>query len=164
MHFRISSVIISLRVRDRANCTRGYSSAGRALEWHSRGQRFDPAYLSLVAVGLGANRRFEHKDFFCEAKAPRQRRNVADVQIRSVTEARSAGVSRLSPPRKSSEIGRFQGFFFSISCEKVGALEAVKRSPSAYLTLFLTPIKRGCDVPNQPDKASAIDSFRFASR
>ena len=24
---------------------RGYSSAGRALEWHSRGQRFDPAYL-----------------------------------------------------------------------------------------------------------------------
>ena len=23
----------------------GYSSAGRALEWHSRGQRFDPAYL-----------------------------------------------------------------------------------------------------------------------
>jgi hypothetical protein len=22
--------------------TRGYSSAGRALEWHSRGQEFDP--------------------------------------------------------------------------------------------------------------------------
>ena len=28
-----------------ANCIWGYSSAGRALEWHSRGQRFDPAYL-----------------------------------------------------------------------------------------------------------------------
>ena len=27
------------------NCIWGYSSAGRALEWHSRGQRFDPAYL-----------------------------------------------------------------------------------------------------------------------
>ena len=27
------------------NTPRGYSSAGRALEWHSRGQRFDPAYL-----------------------------------------------------------------------------------------------------------------------
>ena len=26
-------------------CPCGYSSAGRALEWHSRGQRFDPAYL-----------------------------------------------------------------------------------------------------------------------
>ena len=26
-------------------CFWGYSSAGRALEWHSRGQRFDPAYL-----------------------------------------------------------------------------------------------------------------------
>ena len=26
----------------------GYSSAGRALEWHSRGQRFDPAYLHHV--------------------------------------------------------------------------------------------------------------------
>ena len=27
----------------------GYSSAGRALEWHSRGQRFDPAYLHQSA-------------------------------------------------------------------------------------------------------------------
>ena len=27
----------------------GYSSAGRALEWHSRGQRFDPAYLHQKA-------------------------------------------------------------------------------------------------------------------
>jgi hypothetical protein len=26
-----------------ASVWRGYSSAGRALEWHSRGQRFDPA-------------------------------------------------------------------------------------------------------------------------
>src|SRR3954470_2137342 len=25
--------------------TWGYSSAGRALAWHARGQRFDPAYL-----------------------------------------------------------------------------------------------------------------------
>jgi hypothetical protein len=24
---------------------RGYSSDGRALAWHARGQRFDPAYL-----------------------------------------------------------------------------------------------------------------------
>ena len=30
---------------DKDNYTWGYSSAGRALEWHSRGQRFDPAYL-----------------------------------------------------------------------------------------------------------------------
>ena len=29
--------------------TWGYSSAGRALEWHSRGQRFDPAYLHQKA-------------------------------------------------------------------------------------------------------------------
>ena len=28
----------------------GYSSAGRALEWHSRGQRFDPAYLHHTLV------------------------------------------------------------------------------------------------------------------
>jgi hypothetical protein len=27
----------------------GYSSAGRALAWHARGQRFDPAYLHHVA-------------------------------------------------------------------------------------------------------------------
>ena len=38
----------------------GYSSAGRALEWHSRGQRFDPAYLhqtkkrTSAIVGGGA--------------------------------------------------------------------------------------------------------------
>src|SRR4051812_9104682 len=40
----------------------GYSSAGRALAWHARGQRFDPAYLhhtnravpqSLSSRGLG---------------------------------------------------------------------------------------------------------------
>ena len=31
--------------RTQANKIWGYSSAGRALEWHSRGQRFDPAYL-----------------------------------------------------------------------------------------------------------------------
>ena len=30
---------------------RGYSSAGRALEWHSRGQRFDPAYLHNEKYG-----------------------------------------------------------------------------------------------------------------
>ena len=28
----------------------GYSSAGRALEWHSRGQRFDPAYLHHTKI------------------------------------------------------------------------------------------------------------------
>ncbi len=27
---------------------RGHSSAGRALEWHSRGQRFDPAWLHQI--------------------------------------------------------------------------------------------------------------------
>ena len=31
----------------------GYSSAGRALEWHSRGQRFDPAYLHQGTQGKG---------------------------------------------------------------------------------------------------------------
>src|SRR4051794_22865475 len=29
---------------------RGYSSAGRALAWHARGQRFDPAYLHQQKV------------------------------------------------------------------------------------------------------------------
>ena len=31
--------------RFRISFRRGYSSAGRALAWHARGQRFDPAYL-----------------------------------------------------------------------------------------------------------------------
>ena len=30
---------------EKLNIAWGYSSDGRALEWHSRGQRFDPAYL-----------------------------------------------------------------------------------------------------------------------
>ena len=30
----------------------GYSSAGRALAWHARGQRFDPAYLHHIFKGL----------------------------------------------------------------------------------------------------------------
>ena len=36
---------------------RGCSSVGRALEWHSRGQRFDPAYLhiKLKCYNIGVN-------------------------------------------------------------------------------------------------------------
>ena len=88
----------------------GYSSAGRALEWHSRGQRFDPAYLHqniedirkdvlyvLVKVGLGENRRSNKRISFAPAKAPLWRRDGAAVQIHSVREGRSPGVSRLSP-------------------------------------------------------------------
>ena len=41
---------------------RGYSSAGRALEWHSRGQRFDPAYLHhSMFYGLYST---EYKPFY----------------------------------------------------------------------------------------------------
>ena len=36
-------------IRPLSRC-RGYSSAGRALAWHARGQRFDPAYLHQANV------------------------------------------------------------------------------------------------------------------
>ena len=39
----------------------GYSSAGRALEWHSRGQRFDPAYLHQNLL----SRWFDQRLFYC---------------------------------------------------------------------------------------------------
>ena len=43
-------------VRSRKRCAPnviwGYSSAGRALEWHSRGQRFDPAYLHQLQLNI----------------------------------------------------------------------------------------------------------------
>ena len=46
----------------------GYSSAGRALEWHSRGQRFDPAYLhqlgSLGSIMFSRLSLFVDLDFF----------------------------------------------------------------------------------------------------
>ncbi len=41
----------------------GYSSAGRALEWHSRGQRFDPAYLHQNLL----SRWFDQRLFYCRA-------------------------------------------------------------------------------------------------
>ena len=45
----------------------GYSSAGRALEWHSRGQRFDPAYLHhrMRWVFLDNLSYFKASFFFC---------------------------------------------------------------------------------------------------
>ena len=39
------SFAIIVPVPSEHNIIWGYSSAGRALEWHSRGQRFDPDYL-----------------------------------------------------------------------------------------------------------------------
>ena len=42
--------------------TWGYSSAGRALEWHSRGQRFDPAYLHQESSGKSEGKGFKSKD------------------------------------------------------------------------------------------------------
>ena len=46
---------------------------------------------------FGGETPFEQKDFFPPAKAPLWRRDGAAVQIHSVTEGRSPGVSRLSP-------------------------------------------------------------------
>ena len=52
-------MVIIQKLFDAANRIWGYSSAGRALEWHSRGQRFDPAYLHhLVLKTIG------FQDFF----------------------------------------------------------------------------------------------------
>ena len=36
--------------------------AGRALEWHSRGQRFDPAYLHQESSGKSEGKGFKSKD------------------------------------------------------------------------------------------------------
>ena len=51
---------------------RGHSSVGRALEWHSRGQRFDPAWLhqSLFAEakGLGHRNSVNNPAGFCVNK------------------------------------------------------------------------------------------------
>src|SRR5699024_5991449 len=42
---RVSNTLYNRIRNTQSTPTWGYSSAGRALEWHSRGQRFDPAYL-----------------------------------------------------------------------------------------------------------------------
>ena len=48
----------------------GYSSAGRALEWHSRGQRFDPAYLHQTRKAL-KTLRFQGFSFLRAAQSKR---------------------------------------------------------------------------------------------
>ena len=40
----------AVAVRNRQAALWGYSSAGRALDWQSRGQRFDPAYLHQINI------------------------------------------------------------------------------------------------------------------
>ena len=75
----------------------GYSSAGRALDWQSRGQRFDPAYLhqekttalAVVFLFAGGLRVDRH----CAA----MRGSLRSADRRG---ARPEGVSRLSPPTK----------------------------------------------------------------
>ena len=47
--WQISKLCYNTKAVWQRNWTWGYSSAGRALEWHSRGQRFDPAYLHQKA-------------------------------------------------------------------------------------------------------------------
>ena len=68
-----------------SNCIWGYSSAGRALEWHSRGQRFDPAYL-------------HHAD----------RKVGVFLYVESLSGKQTTAVrSRLSPPRTNRKVGSF---------------------------------------------------------
>jgi hypothetical protein len=45
----------SAAMRRRA-AVRGHSSAGRALQWHCRGHRFDPGWLHHLNEGLGRHR------------------------------------------------------------------------------------------------------------
>ncbi len=42
----------------------GYSSAGRALAWHARGQQFDPAYLHHQ-TSICTNCTISPKEFLC---------------------------------------------------------------------------------------------------
>ena len=43
----------------------GYSSAGRALDWQSRGQRFDPAYLHQKSSGFQSEMIGNRNFFIC---------------------------------------------------------------------------------------------------
>ena len=60
----------------------GYSSAGRALAWHARGQRFDPAYLHQDTLRMsaachgcrGADRHLRQvRHTICSTKSPSSR-------------------------------------------------------------------------------------------
>ena len=76
-----------------ANRIWGYSSAGRALEWHSRGQRFDPAYLHQADRMVG---------FFFYYPESYHPESLSDKQTTALR-------SRLSPP--TPENIKFSGVF-----------------------------------------------------
>ena len=93
------------------NVPRGYSSAGRALEWHSRGQRFDPAYLhqkkrtsarASFSFGDGKKGRsaVRTQGFLLRSKSGAQRRCGAAAKS-AVSRRAQPGVSRLSPPKET---------------------------------------------------------------
>ena len=92
----------------------GYSSAGRALEWHSRGQRFDPAYLHH-------EKRQPDGCLFCFHQV-----------LRALSGKQTTAVgSRLSPPN-STEARKEQ----SIDCSFYIAISSKKRGYNLRYRIF----------------------------
>src|SRR5438477_9778625 len=57
---------------------RGHSSAGRALAWHARGRRFDPAWLHHASPSATRGAATQDEGEACSAKPEGRRRTAAD--------------------------------------------------------------------------------------
>ena len=105
---------------DAEHLTRGYSSAGRALEWHSRGQRFDPAYLHQDREkpwNFGFQG-FSRDHAILEIVGPAAQLRERSVRIHSETHPTRFFVSRfpvrfvgLSPENRIFEKSKIRNFF-----------------------------------------------------
>ena len=98
VHSMSETAPFALTKTPRANRFRGYvtDSLGRALEWHSRGQRFDPAYLHQK------DSRQKAAVFFCierDRKAALGKAPVGPCNRRGFSAEKR---SRLSPPKETA--------------------------------------------------------------
>ena len=96
----------------------GISSAGRALAWHARGQRFDPAILHQKSTVL---RRKYGAFLFCSGK-----------KIRGCTTRHAGGP--VTPPSQTKPLSDLTPAVFSASCRQLHAKAGQRIST---LTVFL---------------------------
>ena len=135
--FRRRAIIQKLS--ETANRIWGYSSAGRALEWHSRGQRFDPAYL--------------HQD------QPKGWSFALSKTFESLSSIQTTAVrSRLSPPNSNRKVGVFL-FSESLSSKQTTAVRSRLSPPRPTERLVFFVLNVGAII-DRPPKNYVFRIFR----
>ena len=102
----------------------GYSSAGRALEWHSRGQRFDPAYLHHERHKSEIRFRKEADFCLCSIRFQAVCSSWAGQRVMALADYCADRLDRLmgalwgrKAPREESKTSQAPGVFAPGACE-----------------------------------------------